>query len=31
MGADILVEAMPVGMLHLFTLSELEAEVYEMR
>ena len=31
MGADILVEAMPVGVVQLFKSSELEAEVYEKR
>jgi hypothetical protein len=31
MGADILVEAMPVVVVQLFTSSELEAEVYEKR
>jgi len=31
MGADILVEAMPVVVVQLFQSSELEAEVYEKR
>ena len=31
MGADILVEAMPVGVVQLLKSSELKAEVYEKR